>query len=193
MLRTIETLNNEHDCNGQNVYLVCLDVVNLYGNIPHDDVIEAITYYYNKSDLAFVLPPLDAILAVVNHVLGNNVFTFEDVVYKQTQGIAMGTPMAPTIANLVMGMLGERLLREFPVHIDPKLWKRFIDDVFSIFIGSNDDLLSFLFFVNTLHLTLKFTFHHSTISESFLDLKIKLENGLLTTYSSGYMFGNKFL
>ena len=181
MLRIIENLNDSNDFSNKNVYLVCLDVVNLYGNIPHEDAIEAITFYHHKFHLSLGLPPLDAILTVVNHVLDNNVFTFENVVYKQIQGIAMGIPMASSIANLVMGMLEEKLLNECPVKVDPKLWKRFIDDVFLVFIGSSDDLQSLLSFVNTLHRTLKFTSHFSTTSESFLDLEIKLKDGLLST------------
>ena len=44
----------------------------------------------------------------MNHILRNNTFVFEGKVYKQILGTAMGTPMAPSIANLFMGMLEEK-------------------------------------------------------------------------------------
>ncbi len=37
------------------------------------------------------------------HVLQENTFEFAARTFKQTKGVAMGTPVAPTLANLFMG------------------------------------------------------------------------------------------
>ena len=53
-------------------------------------------------------------------------------------------------------------------------WKRFIDDIFLIFIGTTKQLQSMKDFMNNLHPTIKFTFEHSTQEISFLDMKIHI-------------------
>ena len=179
MLRCILTWNDEYGNDIQNFHLVSLDVVGLYSNIPHDDVIEAITHYCELFPLD--LPPLDDISSVVNHVLSNNVFTFENVTYKQIHGTAMGTPMAPSVANLVMGRMGENILKNSPVFVDPRMRKRYIDDILLLWTGSMDDLTSFLSFVNTVHPNIKFTSHTSSTGLPFLGIFISVVNGLLST------------
>ena len=51
-------------------------------------------------------------------------------------------------------------------------WKRFIDNIFLIFLGTTEQLQSMKDFMNNLHPTIKFTFEHSTQEISFLDMKI---------------------
>ena len=51
-------------------------------------------------------------------------------------------------------------------------WKRFIDDIFLIFLGTTKQLQSTKDLMNNLHTTIKFTFKHSTQEISFLDMKI---------------------
>ena len=53
-------------------------------------------------------------------------------------------------------------------------WKRFIDDIFLIFIGTTEQLQSMKDFMNNLHPTIKFTFEHSTQEISFLEMKIRI-------------------
>ena len=49
----------------------------------------------------------------------------------------MGTKMAPAYANLFMGKLEESLVHLGKPHI--LIWKRFIDDVFLIWTGSETE------------------------------------------------------
>ena len=93
----------------------------------------------------------------------------------------MGTPMAPTVANLFMGFLESKLLENSPIRIDPALWKRFIDDIFLLWTGTKSDLEQFSQFLNAFHPTIKFTVSSSPTSIPFLDILIKLENGYLST------------
>ena len=49
------------------------------------------------------------ILKAISIVLKENTFKFDGKNYKQVQGTAMGTKMAPTYATLVMGFLEKQL------------------------------------------------------------------------------------
>ena len=53
-------------------------------------------------------------------------------------------------------------------------WKRFLDDIFLIFLGTNNHLQPLQDFMNHLHSRIKFTFQHSTQQLPFLDMKIHI-------------------
>ena len=44
----------------------------------------------------------------------------------------MGSPIAPTYANIFMAMLERKLLQKAPNNLIPIEWIRFIDDIFAI-------------------------------------------------------------
>ena len=62
-------------------------------------------------------------------------------------------------------------------------WKRFVDDIFLIFLGTNSQLQSLQDFINHPQPTIKFTFQHSTQQISFLDMTvlIRADHKLSTT------------
>ena len=63
----------------------------------------------------------------------------------------------------------------------PLVWFRFIDDVFSIWTHGQEKLDSFLEEFNRCKSSLKFTYESSKTSIVFLDLKLSLSNGYLST------------
>ena len=83
-------------------------------------------------------------------------------------GIKAGLPYA----NLFMGRHEETIWEAFIWAIS--FWKRFIDNIFVIFIGIIKQLQSMKHFMKNLHPTIKFTFEHSTQEISFLDMKIHI-------------------
>ena len=71
--------------------------------------------------------------------------------------------MAPTYANCFMGKFEKNLLQQWS-GCQPDLWKRFIDDIISIWSGTEEELLDFLTFLNSFHSTLKFTAEYRTLT-----------------------------
>ena len=63
-------------------------------------------------------------------VLTKNYFNFNDQLYEQKQGTAMGTRMAPNYAIIFMHYLETNFLSTFPTL--PSIWLRFTDDIFMI-------------------------------------------------------------
>ena len=56
-----------------------------------------------------------SIIEVLTHILKNNSFSFNKEHYLQIHGTAIGSPMAPTYANIFMAMLEQKLLKKAPV------------------------------------------------------------------------------
>ena len=117
--------------------LYSCDVVNLYTNITHELGITALKYWTNK--LRHLIPErfsTEFIINTATFVLQNNNFCFDQKMYAQKIGTAIGTKFAPPYACLSMGYLEEtKLYPELYLHFDVsivefiiELYKRYMDD-----------------------------------------------------------------
>ena len=97
-------------------------------------------------------------------------FEFNEKFYLQIQGTAMGTKMAPAYANLFFGRLETQLINQAPESIHT--WKRFIEDIFIIWTGSNEEFKEFMSKINQIHPTIKFTHEISDTKLAFLDITL---------------------
>ena len=125
-------------------------------------------------------PSNQNICQLLNMVLTMNNFHFDGDDYLQTAGTAMGTRVAPTYANIFMSDFEERLVYTYPKQ--PKLWVRFIDDIFFIWEHGQRELDDFIGYLNNIHATIKFTSETSLQKVNFLDIwAIKKETGFMST------------
>ena len=174
------------------ILLCMLDITSLYTNIPHNEGIQS-----NKEMLAIhklpnSLPQNSYIIELLEVVLINNHFEFNGKLYHQVSGTAMGTKLSHSYTNVFMTKVEEEYVCTYP--LQPKLWKRFIDDIFLIWPHGMDSLLEFINHLNTLH----FTKDISCTEISFLDLTIyikecKLYTRLHTKTTARHMYQNYFL
>jgi hypothetical protein len=122
----------------ENTILVSFDVVSLYTSIPHDLGLEAITFWVENYAQSLARKfTTRFIIEAISIILKENTFCFDDTHYKQIQGTAMGTKMAPTYATLVMGYLEKKLYGTYEVKYGEnereefvKCFKRFLDYCF---------------------------------------------------------------
>jgi len=86
--------------------LVSVDIISLYTNIPHEEGINACIHLIENIKYRTLLPsfvPNKTILKTLFlFVLENNYFDFENILYKQLFGTAMGTKMAPPLYFLAI-------------------------------------------------------------------------------------------
>ena len=137
--------------------LVSYDVSSLFTNVPLDETIEILanrafdnnwfnsTYHLNltKTDLV-------GLLSVATK---GQLFQFNGALYGQTDGVAMGSPLGPLLANVFMSSIEENLEREGKL---PSFYRRYVDDTFTIMpnIGTASNSLDTL---NKTHSSVKFT------------------------------------
>ena len=153
------------------VYLVTADASDMYNNIPVDQAILAVGSLLLRRNWPQQL--VAAVKAGLELVLKNNFFTFNGNTYRQTAGIAMGTPCAPPLAQLFVATL-EETLRASLGQQWPALYVRYIDDGFAIVKGHRDQLDTFMAEVQAMHPNLRWTFTVSQKAVAFLDLTIWL-------------------
>ena len=124
-----------------------------------------------------------SILEGLEICLRNNCFQFKDKTYQQISGVGTGLKLAPPYACLGMGQYEKIAFSSHQPLLDyVMLWKRFIDDVFGLFRGTEEQFESFVAWLNSLMPgVVSFTANFSYSKVEFLDLVIKIENGKLET------------
>ncbi len=91
-------------------------------------------------------------------VLTKNNFKFGHKHFLQTSGTALGTRLAPKYANLFMDDFEQQHVYTYKIPL--LLWERFIDDIFCIFQGTEQELLEFVDLLNSKSPP-KFTYEYS--------------------------------
>ena len=121
------------------------------------------------------------LLRLAELVLTLNCFSFGDNYYKQINGVAMGTKMGPSYANLFVGFIENKFFSNYHGP-KPDLYKRYIDDCVGATSSSKEELNLFINSVNSFHPALKYTWEISENSLAFLDIKLSInDNGLSTS------------
>ena len=122
----IKKINNL-DLIPENAILVTADVVGLYPSIPHEVGLRALREALNKRDEKII--PTEELLKMAEFVLKNNYFEFGNKIKQQISGTAIGTKFAPPYAYIFMSDVETKFLES--QHLQPLVWLRYIDDIFS--------------------------------------------------------------
>ena len=155
----------------KNTILVSMDITSLYTNIPQEEGITTVCKAYE--DFYESKPPIPTryLREMLSLILQENSFQFNGKDYLQTHGTAIGTKMAVVFANIFMAKIEKEILRQSDTK--PIFWKRFIDDVISMWNTSRERIEDFLLKANSFHPTIKsFTAEISETETTFLDTKV---------------------
>ena len=161
--------------------MASLNVESLFTNIPLDETIEnCINDLFSNNDTVHnsIKEDLKELLKFASY---ESFFTFDNEYYRQLDGVAMGSPLGPTLANTFLCSFEKQWLSDCPQDFCPNTYRRYVDDIFVTF-NSYEQLKKFVECMNTKHPNIKFTFEHEdNNSFLFLDVKICRENNKLTT------------
>lgn len=147
-----------------NCFLITMDVSSLYTNMD-------LSLLYNS---VFETTEEIMLAHVTEFICSNNFFTYADKIFKQINGIAMGTNAAVHLANIFLDFyLDQYAHAQKGVHF----YRRYIDDIFIIFEG---DPQPFYNYVNNLIPGITMTMETSKTKIPFLDLYIHLEDSTIT-------------
>lgn len=120
-----------------------LDVASLYSNIPHKKDISAIRHLLSTDD---EMPENQKNFYSRCYQLHfeNTTSEFNEQIYIQTRGTAMGTRFAPSFANLYIGLYETLyVINEHQWRKNIIIYKRYVDDLLFIWQGSDEDFKLF--------------------------------------------------
>ena len=166
-------------------YLVTLDVVSLYTNIPHEEGADFVCEFYEETlpyctGLNMPLIPAAELKKMILFILKNCTFTFNKQFYTQNYGTTMGAIFSVKFANIYMHMFFRKF---FQTHTNYKLpfLARLVDDIFTIWNEDFAKLQEFRQILNTFHNTIKFELKYSNTEIQFLDTVTYIEDNSLKT------------
>ena len=169
-----------------NEYLVSYDVSSLFTNVPLQETIDLVLKYV-YSDNSLAKPPFSSkIFKKMLLLCSQSYFMYKDQLYQQVDGVGMGSPLGPSLANAFLANLeNEMLNQKFTTaarlsQVHPNLYLRYVDDIVAIFDNATSANL-FLDVLNSLHPSIQFTMEVGDKSLAFLDVNISIDCLTLST------------
>ena len=96
-------------------------------------------------------------------------------------GVAMGSPLSPTLANAFLHHYEKEWFDNCPSHFKPIVYRSYVDDIFVLF-SSKEHLQPFVDYMNKQDRCIKFTSEtEKNNTFSFLDINITRQNNQLKT------------
>jgi len=116
---------------------------------------------------------------MLNWTCKNTVLQFNGKYYTQLDGVAMGSPIAPLMADVFMNWLVDNVSK---IGCSPQILRRYVDDIFCAF-DSKDEMDKFFQNLNKVHSSLSFLKEVEADGQlTYLDVLLtKNEKGIETT------------
>jgi hypothetical protein len=123
--------------------LVSFDVVSLSTKVSLDYTLQLLSGRYQMQTVD-----------LIKHVLTSTYFLCNGSFYEQKDGVAMGSPLAPVIANLYMEHFVKQAISSAAKK--PTTWCRYVDDTFVVRPHGKDERQTFLKHLNSIHQNIAF-------------------------------------
>lgn len=152
--------------------LFTCDIDSLYTNVPLAEGLQIISQLF--IDHPDPSRPDRTLLTILELLLSQNSFSFCSSRWLQVTGVAMGKVFSGSFANLFLSVWEQRCLSTSS--FKPVLWKRYQDDIFGVWRGSQDGLREFHAHMNLMHPNIRCSLSFGS-QVHFLDLTVSNSHG----------------
>lgn len=169
-------------CNAQlgpnhygSIFLVTFDIASLYTSIPQQQASQrAYELLENSHQPQSFAPRL--VYNLCQWILKNNYFQFQDRIYHQKHGIAMGNVAGGALANTYLLQWESTFLEDPQLAGHLKFYQRYFDDGFFVWSGDEGSLHQFLDRMNNIDPHIKIAHQTSVDSIQYLDIEIAINH-----------------
>lgn len=162
--------------------LVSFDVESLFTNIPVNETLTIIETRLNNDNTlkSRTKLPVNVIMELLKLCTESNYFELEGQFYRQDEGMAMGSPLSPIFANIFMEDFEQKAIAS--ARLQPKVWLRYVDDVFAVWSHGDDKLDEFNEHLNNISPNIKLTTEIEQDNKlAFLDVNVIKDSTTLKT------------
>ena len=146
------------------------DVVSLFMNVPLLETVDYLYEFVEQNGITIDLPKA-LLKELLLRCTFNIQFAFNGEIYRQIDGVAMGSPLGPLLADIFMGKLERTTLSSAIGSMS--FYKRYVDDIFAV-TDSNFDMNALLANFNRAHQLICFTSEKEDPNMfNFLDVSLK--------------------
>ena len=161
--------------------MASLDVDSLFTDVLLDETIEIYVNELFKSSQTVSGLNKQQVLEMLSLTTKENIILFDQKYYSQIDGVAMGSPLVPTLDKIFLCYNDTTWLNNCPKSFKPVYYKRYVNYIFVLFEKS-EKVSRFVKYMNKRHKNIKFWFEtEKDHSFSFLDVKICREKDKFTT------------
>ena len=159
--------------------MISFDVESLFTNVPLDltiDIILRKIYVEKVIKTNISREKLKTLLILCTKGVP---FVYDDDMYEQKEGVAIGSPLGSVFADIFMSELENTLVPNLSTIMN--LWHRYVDDTFAMILKDKEKEI--LDIINAYHPNIKFTFEKERNSSiPFLDVLVSRDtNNKITT------------
>jgi len=159
------------------VTMASFDIESLFTNVPLRETTEIIvnkTTTLTLNEFGLDKTTYGKLLDIAAH---HSVFTFNESLYTQVDGVAMGSPLGPCYANTFLCYHEQAWLNNCPSSFKPIYYRRYMDDTFLLF-NDPSHINPFMSYLNSQHPNIRFTCEAEQNNKlSFLDTTVTFHNG----------------
>ena len=174
------------------IFVVC----SLFTNVPLAETIETCTKTLYDGHLPSPVIPKHVFIELIKTATTSVEFSFNNIMYRQIDRVAMGSPLGRALANIFVGYYESKLFNKI---LKPILYCHYSDETFSLF-HKETEFQKFLNCLVSLQPSLKFTNEIETNNSlPFLDVLVtKSINKFITsvyrkpTFTGRYIHWNSF-
>ena len=158
-------------------FLCSYDICSLFTNVPLAETIEICSQALYNGDLPEPIIPKHVFTDLMKIVTSSVEFSFNNCMYRKIDGVAMGSPLGPALANMFVEFYEPKLSTKFP-----NLKSITITSMTHLLSSNEVDSKTFLTNLNSLHTSLKFTSEKEVNqSQPFLDVLFTKSTNNFTT------------
>ena len=177
--------------NPNKCFLCSYDICSLFTNVPLAETIEICSQALYNGDLPEPIIPKHVFTDLMKIATSSIEFSFNNCIYRQIDGVTIGSPLGPALANIFVGFYESKIFDKIS---KPQIYYRYVDDTFALFQDEADSE-TFLTNLNSLHTSLKFIWEKE-INQSlpFLDVLVtKSINNFTTSIYRKATFTSEYL
>ena len=110
--------------------MVSLDVVSLFTKVPTGETLAVVRDKLTADPLLeeCTCIPIDILMEMLTFSVETTYFGMGSDIYRQEEGLAMGSPLSPTLSNIYMEYFEEMALGS--TSLKPSMWLRYVHDTF---------------------------------------------------------------
>ena len=117
------------------------DITSLFPNVPLDEIISICEDFLYRSPSTSVPYFPESVFVELKELATKSVsFSFNDSMYRQVDGISMGSPSDRILANIFVEFYEKQLFDSFP---QPCIYLHYVDDTMACFSSRNESLSLF--------------------------------------------------
>jgi len=158
--------------------LISLDIISLFTNIPLNELYRLILKKWSLIEPYTNIKCKNTYLNIIKFICSNNYFTFNNILYRQVNGVPMGGKMSTNLSGILVNNLLDDFLQKNL--ITPKFTCKYVDDI--LMIINKEDCDKILNEVNKMNKNIQFTLElEKNMQINYLDLTIIRNNNKVTT------------